>query len=62
MNWRKLDEMVLKAKRLDLLAAESGVPDEAQKRLIRCSYTTFGVSAQFFLINSDSYASNGATR
>jgi len=60
--WRKLYLKMKKARRLDIFAAEAGVPDEAHQRLIKCGYTPLGVRAHFFLMDTASYANNAARR
>jgi asparagine synthase (glutamine-hydrolysing) len=60
--WRRVYAMLAKAKRLDIFAAESGVPAEDHQRLIKCGYNRLGIRAHFFLRDTDSYVSNAATR
>ncbi|MFT0547433.1 asparagine synthase-related protein [Allopusillimonas ginsengisoli] len=60
--WQKLHEVMLKTKQLDISAAESGIPEEDHKRLVRSGYTPIGARAHFFLKDAASYASNAATR
>lgn len=59
--WVKLHALMSKTKRLDLCAAESGIPEDDHERLIKSGYTALGVRAHFFLKDCAAYAGDAAT-